>query len=364
MSSGIGRRKEAKAARRKKLLAERRKLAFVETPSSRAEQIRRLATAPLHACLVQTGLFEQGNGMVLLIRKTAGGRVALAAFLVDVYCLGVKDVVFRQDEIAEIEAFIETLEGAAPFEDADPSYARKLLRDAVAYARSLGFEPPKDYAALDLLFGDSRADACDVSFSFGHDGKPLYIPGASETRAQIRRRLAHLRRRLGDDSFDFLIDDDDGGNDEDADFDLSPGSEWDADGEQDYDPAEAPDPVEWLALDEQDRQDFVLDFHRRARIRLPNDTIHAIFHVIVENQIALGDELPVRRTVERLMAEGLDRHDALHAVGSVLAKHMHATLQGAETSSFPEEAYNAAVERLTAANWLEEGDSDDDADEP
>ena len=27
------------------------------------------------------------------------------------------------------------------------------------------------------------------------------------------------------------------------------------------------------------------------------------FHVIVENQVAMGDELPVRRTIERLMGE-------------------------------------------------------------
>jgi len=34
-------------------------------------------------------------------------------------------------------------------------------------------------------------------------------------------------------------------------------------------------------------------YHRRARIRLPNEKVHAVIHAIVENQIALGDELPV-----------------------------------------------------------------------
>jgi hypothetical protein len=36
----------------------------------------------------------------------------------------------------------------------------------------------------------------------------------------------------------------------------------------------------------------------RQRIRPPNESPHAIFHVIVENQIALGDELPMRRAVD------------------------------------------------------------------
>jgi hypothetical protein len=71
-----------------------------------------------------------------------------------------------------------------------------------------------------------------------------------------------------------------------------------------YDPLEAPDPEEWLALDEQERIDLVLNYHRKARIRLPNAKVHAIVHAMVETQIALEDETPARRTAQRLMDEG------------------------------------------------------------
>jgi len=70
-----------------------------------------------------------------------------------------------------------------------------------------------------------------------------------------------------------------------------------------YDPLEAPEPEEWLAIDEAERIDVVKDYHRRARVRLPNEKLHAVFHVVVENQIALGNEIPVQSTVQRLMAE-------------------------------------------------------------
>jgi hypothetical protein len=46
--------------------------------------------------------------------------------------------------------------------------------------------------------------------------------------------------------------------------------------------------------------------HRRAGIGLPNPE-NATVHVIVENQIAIGDGIPVQREAERLMAEELDR---------------------------------------------------------
>ena len=86
------------------------------------------------------------------------------------------------------------------------------------------------------------------------------------------------------------------------------------------DPLEAPEPKEWLAIDEAERIQLAQDYYRRARVRLPNEKLHAVFHVVVENQIALGDEIPVQSTLQRLMVEGLDRHEAIHAIASVLAE--------------------------------------------
>lgn len=124
-----------------------------------------------------------------------------------------------------------------------------------------------------------------------------------------------------------------------------------------YDPLQAPDAREWSEMDEQERIRLVEQYHRRAGVRLPNATAHAVIHAVIESQIALGDELPVRRTLQRLMAEGLDRHDALHAIGSVLAGHMHDLLTRPDTVSKadPNEAYYAALERLTAEDWLQSG---------
>ena len=53
-----------------------------------------------------------------------------------------------------------------------------------------------------------------------------------------------------------------------------------------YDPLDEPEPQLWLAMDEQQRIDLVSAYHRRAGISLPNDKVHAVIHVIDENQIA------------------------------------------------------------------------------
>jgi hypothetical protein len=124
-----------------------------------------------------------------------------------------------------------------------------------------------------------------------------------------------------------------------------------------YDPLDPPDPDAWEALDEQRRIDSVLDYHRHARIRLPNAKLHAVIHTTVENQAALGDEIPVLRTLERLMSEGLDRHDAVHAVGSVLVRHLHELLSRGDLAagSDPNRSYYAELERLTAEGWRRSG---------
>ena len=120
---------------------------------------------------------------------------------------------------------------------------------------------------------------------------------------------------------------------------------------ENYDPQHAPDPNWWLALDEQERIDLALDHHRRARVRLPNAPIHAVIHTVVETQIALGDELSVARTLDRLQAEGLERHDAVHAIGSVLAGQMHSAVMGTETGNDLTEAYQRELDELSAESW-------------
>jgi hypothetical protein len=86
-----------------------------------------------------------------------------------------------------------------------------------------------------------------------------------------------------------------------------------------YDALKAPDPQDWLELDEQERIDQVIEYHHRHHLPMGESVkLHGVAHVVVENQIALGDPPATREALIRLMGEGLDRHDALHAVGSVV----------------------------------------------
>lgn len=116
-----------------------------------------------------------------------------------------------------------------------------------------------------------------------------------------------------------------------------------------YDPDRAPDPRLWRAAKEMELIDLVARWHDEARVRMPNPRVHAAVHVMVENQAALLADTPVAEAIKRLMGEGLSRHEALHAIGSVLLTHMN----NAAATNVPvsKDAYFADVRALTVEIW-------------
>lgn len=118
----------------------------------------------------------------------------------------------------------------------------------------------------------------------------------------------------------------------------------------DYEPELAPLPEQWLALSEDERLSLVKNYHERARVQLPNAPLHAVIHTIIETQLA--ERVPeVVTALERLRREGLDRHEALHAIGSVLAPHLVKLLQDGAGSDDPNAEYFAELKSLTASQW-------------
>lgn len=112
-----------------------------------------------------------------------------------------------------------------------------------------------------------------------------------------------------------------------------------------------PDPEWWDVLDDDERISVVMEHHLEAGKELPNEYSHGLLHVVVENQIALGEETPVEAVLRRLVDENLDRHDAVHAIASILINHMHELMHG-EDAALDNDDYYAELKKLTAEKWL------------
>lgn len=117
-----------------------------------------------------------------------------------------------------------------------------------------------------------------------------------------------------------------------------------------YDPDKGPNAKEWLAMDEILRSELVAAYHRRKRLKAPKPQLHAVIHTTVENQLAAGEEVVID-AMTRLRKEGLSRHDAIHAIGSVLIAHIHKLLSNVD-KEIGNAQYFEALKALTAEGWL------------
>ena len=131
-----------------------------------------------------------------------------------------------------------------------------------------------------------------------------------------------------------------------------------------YDADHAPDAAEWLDLDEAERLFQVEDYHRSiGEEGLEMLSRHATAHVIVEDQIAAEPTSAEGRALSRLIVEGLDRHEAIHAVACVyMAAVSDAVKAGAtaETLEVPPPC-DAELDRLTVETWRRDyGDGSED----
>ena len=203
MATNMAMKRARKAQRRKQVVAQKRRADTLE--ASLPARVLRAAQAPIQHCFLTESVFDIGMGTLILARGATPHHLALSSFLIDVFCVGIKDVIFESVESEVFEMYMEVTDAGSPMISVDPSYARKLLRDLAAWSQSIGFAPHRDFEAVERIFGDVNADASEAAFQFGRDGKPVYIPGPNDTASLIRRRIAELRKCLGSDGFGFEI---------------------------------------------------------------------------------------------------------------------------------------------------------------
>ena len=191
------RKRQKKLERRKaKQKAERRELARRDSRSL-AVRLQAASVYPILHCCVSADLWEQGIGYVLMSRQAPNGQVAFAAFLVDVYCLGVKDVMIGVDPMGQYRRdMYDRFSQCRPLIPWKPECARKFVEGAVKYALDLGLPPHADYRVAKLIFGEIQAETMQ-EYTFGKDGKPFFIAGPYDSPARCQQVLRTLERCCG-----------------------------------------------------------------------------------------------------------------------------------------------------------------------
>ena len=168
-----------------------------------------VGTAEIYGAFVSPTIFEGGLGSVVIARKLSNGQIAFGMFLVDAYCLGVKNADFNIVPRETFNDYIDQAAGLHGLPRDDPARARKLVEDAITYAGDLGFNPHRDFRNAEAIFGDIDAKECEEQFVFGSDGKPLFVAGPYDSPGKIRRIMAKLGEACGQDGYHTLLETDD-----------------------------------------------------------------------------------------------------------------------------------------------------------
>ena len=145
---------------------------------------------------------SSGLVSVLVARDAGRSRVSLCGYLVDVYCLGVKNTIGpRVMNTRQAADFTRSFYGgyqaqplAAPLE-----LAQNLVFGAMEYAAALGFDPAPDFATTRDHLGPWSGRS---TITFGRNGEPFFIQGPYDNATSI---VTALQRSTASRSFEYVV---------------------------------------------------------------------------------------------------------------------------------------------------------------
>ena len=140
----------------------------------------------------------------IMVTRADGPHYLVTTFLIDAWCLGVKDAMgSRKVKATEYplmreQAYAKTMDDS--YKNISLEQAQAVIYGAVEYAKRLGIDPHADFARAKNNLGP-RMDNLP-RHEFGKNGKPYYFAGPYDNPDKI---LAKLRESVGEGNFDYTI---------------------------------------------------------------------------------------------------------------------------------------------------------------
>lgn len=190
-------------------------------------------TLPIHETLLVKDADDSGVGQGLISRKRPNGDLVIGLFLVDKYCLGVKDAHYAIMDHERYAYFKEMIEERSnfQFQKVQPNILYSFVHGAIDFAKKAGFKPCEDYGIAGHLLDLRGTYKKDLEgLEFGHEGLHYFIEGPFDDTFTILRTL---QENLGLGNYKVLLD---GMEDPDDDDDMEDyeNDEWGPDDIYDY----------------------------------------------------------------------------------------------------------------------------------
>lgn len=175
--------------------------------SSGIADLQNARNYPIYGCWIMAGWQEAGMTPILVARKQDDDQIIFGRYLVDLYCLGIKDADVRMNYSRNrFNRELTHLCADAP-EPCAVELAHEIIYGALDYAKQLGFEAHPEFykQKADLILDPPDAHPRTNEIQFGKDGKPFFFPGPNDTEMKRRLVIDTLLRTCGEGNFDYIL---------------------------------------------------------------------------------------------------------------------------------------------------------------
>lgn len=198
----------------------------VQTKISDAAYMRsgRARRLPMHECLLNKNWDKSGMASIVVSRKHVNGNFSFATFLVDLYCLGVKDTFFRVNIFPhEYNKLVVDLAGKFEIAQADYAKVHNIIYGAIAYAEDYGFSPFPEFKETKMMLEEDTEEIPLIEYEYGNNGRPQLV--VTSDNPKLPFYLSKLEKHAGKGNYELAFLDDFVGESEVEDYGYEPISE-------------------------------------------------------------------------------------------------------------------------------------------
>jgi|SRR5579859_7659559 len=161
-------------------------------------------TFPIIECWISAD-WQNGSGLVqiLLARQQPNGRICCGSYLVDKFCLGLKDTFAKPNlSVDRYKEHYDKMTNRQTLMQCSIELAHQMVYEAIDYAAQFGFKPQRDWAQSQYTL-DPRGELEEpYKLTFGKNGKPFFISGPFD---DVKKVIKQLEATAGPGNFDVLI---------------------------------------------------------------------------------------------------------------------------------------------------------------
>lgn len=157
---------------------------------------------PIAECWINPDWQQRGLVTIVLARQHKNGCYTFGSYLVDIFCLGLKQTMVAINEpFTSYQSDREHLFTTQKRILVDYVVAHNIIYGAIAYAEELGFKPEKDWALTQYLLEPDDEGIDLIELEFGKNGRPFYIAGPYDKPYEVRQKLD---KAVGPTGYDYI----------------------------------------------------------------------------------------------------------------------------------------------------------------